>query len=147
MGLTARVATALRGPWKYEREGSKGTARATFGDRLRALGNGNQYEKAYLSMLPRCYVPLSHFLSGGLILLMRPRSSRVGLYDAASPMPQEKEARYDRYSLLVDRDLCEKGAKPKKGGIKRQYDAEKMRLDLERVASERKKVSYQEYAR
>lgn len=71
----------------------------------------------------------------------RPHSSRIGLYDSAFPMPQEKEARYGRYSLLVDRDLCEGGTRGKKRGNKRQDEDEKMRLDLARVAAERKKVA------
>lgn len=71
----------------------------------------------------------------------QPHSFRIGLCDAASPTPQEKEARYGRYSLLVDRDLSEGGARGKKRGIKRQYEDEKMRLDLARVAAERKKVA------
>lgn len=89
--------------------------------------------------MPRCRAPLYRY-PGDELTRSWLHSSRIDPYHAGSPIPQEKEARYGRYNQLVDRDLSEGGVRGRKSGTKRQYDDEKMRLDLERVASERKKV-------
>lgn len=61
---------------------------------------------------------------------------------------QGKELRYRRYQGLLDRDGFEAGRKRRasvrsqKRDLKLQQDDEKLRLDLERVASTYRKASY-----